>query len=296
MIDADGCRLTVQWHGETIVDVLPRTVAHEGPVYQRPFARPSWQDALQAAGPDDLPRPASGNELRATLLQMVAAPNLASNSWVTDQYDRYVRGNTVLAEPEDAGVVRVDEETGLGVAIATDGPGRFARLDPYAGAQLALAEAYRNVATTGARPLAVSDCLNFGSPEDPGVMWQFAEACRGLADACAGQLVARHGGEEFAVLTRGLSLAAATALLDRARETLSDRRFRDRETGEALGQITLSTGVVAVGPSGTDVSYDGGLSWVSVEKGSLDSVECTRDGACWGSGSDGRVAVLRGLR
>ncbi len=81
-------------------------------------------------------------------------------------------------------MIRVDEATGLGVAVATDCNGRFAALDPYAGAQLALAEAYRNVATGGATPLAISDCLNFGSPEDPGVMWQFAEACRGLKDAC----------------------------------------------------------------------------------------------------------------
>ena len=95
-----------------------------------------------------------------------------------------MQGNTVLAQPEDAGMVRIDEETGLGVALATDGNGRYAKLDPYTGAQLALAEAYRNVAATGAKPLAVSDCLNFGSPEDPAVMWQFAEAIRGLADAC----------------------------------------------------------------------------------------------------------------
>ena len=81
-------------------------------------------------------------------------------------------------------MIRIDEETGLGVALATDGNGRYAKLDPYAGAQLALAEAYRNVAATGAKPLAVSDCLNFGSPEDPAVMWQFAEAIRGLADGC----------------------------------------------------------------------------------------------------------------
>jgi phosphoribosylformylglycinamidine synthase len=180
----DSGRLTVQWHGDTIVDVPPRSVAHDGPVYQRPFARPSWQDALQADDPSSLPRPASGDELRATLLQMVAAPNLASKSWVTDQYDRYVLGNTVLAQPEDAGVIRVDDSTHLGVALATDGNGRFAKLDPYAGAQLALSEAYRNVAVSGARPLAVTDCLNFGSPEDPDVMWQFAEATRGLADAC----------------------------------------------------------------------------------------------------------------
>ena len=95
-----------------------------------------------------------------------------------------MRGNTVLAQPSDSGMIRVDEETDLGVAVSTDCNGRFAKLDPYAGAQLALAEAYRNVATGGATPLAISDCLNFGSPEDPGVMWQFAEACRGLKDAC----------------------------------------------------------------------------------------------------------------
>jgi phosphoribosylformylglycinamidine synthase len=103
---------------------------------------------------------------------------------VTEQYDRYVLGNTVLAMPDDAGVLRLDEETNVGVAMALDGPGRFAALDPYAGAQLALAEACRNVAATGAVPVAVTDCLNFGSPEDPEVMWTFAETCRGLADAC----------------------------------------------------------------------------------------------------------------
>jgi phosphoribosylformylglycinamidine (FGAM) synthase-like enzyme len=90
----------------------------------------------------------------------------------------------VLSQPSDSGMIRIDEETNLGVAVATDCNGRFAKLDPYAGAQLALAESYRNVATGGARPLAISDCLNFGSPEDPDVMWQFAEACRGLKDAC----------------------------------------------------------------------------------------------------------------
>ena len=159
-------------------------MAHDGPTYQRPFARPEAQDALQADRAEALPRPTTGEELRETLLRLAGSPNLCDKSWITDQYDRYVRGNTVLAQPSDSGMVRVDEETGLGVAVATDCNGRFAALDPYAGAQLALAEAYRNVATGGATPLAISDCLNFGSPEDPGVMWQFAEACRGLKDAC----------------------------------------------------------------------------------------------------------------
>ena len=165
------------------MDLDPRPVAHDGPVYSRPIARPSDQDSLVADGPDRLPRPSVG-ELGDLLLRMVASPGLCSRAWVTDQYDRYVQGNTVLAQPEDAGVVRIDETTNLGVAVATDGNGRYSRLDPYAGAQLALAEAYRNVAATGAEPIAVTDCLNFGSPEDPGVMWQFSEAVRGLADGC----------------------------------------------------------------------------------------------------------------
>jgi len=177
-------RLVIDWHGEVVVDVPPRTVAHEGPVYDRPYARPADQDALQADAAEALPRPVGGAELRDTLLRLVGSPNLADKSWVTDQYDRYVRGNTVLAQPDDAGVVRVDEQTGLGVALATDCNGRFCQLDPYAGAQLALAEAYRNVAAVGAQPLAVSDCLNFGSPEDPAVMWQFERAVAGLVDGC----------------------------------------------------------------------------------------------------------------
>ncbi|CAL9509401.1 phosphoribosylformylglycinamidine synthase subunit PurL [Streptomyces albus] len=180
----DGDRLEIFWHGEKIVDVDPKTVAHEGPVYERPYARPEWQDALQADDPAALPRPKDGDELRAAVLALVSSPNQAAKSWITDQYDRYVLGDTVLAQPEDSGMIRIDAETGLGVAVSTDGNGRYAKLDPYEGARLALAESYRNVAATGARPLAVTDCLNFGSPEDPAAMWQFAEACRGLADAC----------------------------------------------------------------------------------------------------------------
>ncbi|KAA2260115.1 phosphoribosylformylglycinamidine synthase subunit PurL [Solihabitans fulvus] len=180
----DGDHLVITWHDEVVVDVPPRTVAHEGPEYHRPIARPADQDALQADVPDSLPRPSTPDELRETILRMIASPNLASRKWVTDQYDRYVRGGTVLAQPSDSGMIRIDEETGRGVALATDCNGRFCKLDPYTGAQLALAEAYRNVAVSGATPLAVSDCLNFGSPEDPAVMWQFEQAIRGIAEGC----------------------------------------------------------------------------------------------------------------
>ncbi|MGE5287774.1 MAG: phosphoribosylformylglycinamidine synthase subunit PurL [Micromonosporaceae bacterium] len=178
-------RLVMTWHGQVVVDIPPGSAADEGPVYDRPAQRPADQDALRANGPAALPRPPDGAALKGTLLRLLASPDLAAKTWVTQQYDRYVRGNTVLAAPDDAGLLRIDEETGLGVALATDGNSRYTRLDPYVGTQLALAEAYRNVAATGARPIAVTNCLNFGSPEEPAVMWQFAEAVRGLGDACA---------------------------------------------------------------------------------------------------------------
>ena len=177
----DTGRLVITWHGETIVDVDPRTVAVDGPVYDRPVAYPAWLDALQADSAARLPR---STDLRADLLRLLGSPNLADKSWVTNQYDRYVMGNTALSFPDDAGMVRVDEESGLGFSVATDANGRYCQLDPYLGAQLALAEAYRNVAATGASPLAVRDCLNFGSPENPEVMWQFSQAVEGLADGC----------------------------------------------------------------------------------------------------------------
>ncbi len=179
-----GDRLIIQWHGEEIVNVDPRTVAIDGPVYDRPVAYPSWLDALQADSASRLPRSTDPDTLRAQFLQLLGSPNLADKSWITDQYDRYVGGNTALSFPDDGGMVRVDEESGLGFAIAADANGRYSQLDPYEGARIALAEACRNVAVTGAVPAAVSDCLNFGSPENPEVMWQFSRAVEGLSDAC----------------------------------------------------------------------------------------------------------------
>ena len=179
-------RLYINWGDEEIVNVPPRSVAHDGPVYERPVEYPTWIDALNAAGVREsgLARATSAGELATQLVQVVSSPNQASKSFITDQYDHYVGGNTALAMPDDSGMVRVSEETGLGVAIATDANGRYCQLDPYNGAKLALAEAYRNVAATGASPMAVTNCLNFGSPENPEVMWQFKQATAGLADGC----------------------------------------------------------------------------------------------------------------
>ncbi|MEQ1737977.1 MAG: AIR synthase-related protein, partial [Rhodoglobus sp.] len=177
----DTGRLIINWHGEEIVNVEPRTVAVDGPVYERPVAYPTWIDALQADTAARLPR---STDLKADFLTLLGSPNLSDKSWLTNQYDRYVMGNTALSFPDDGGMVRVDEESGLGFAVATDANGRYCQLDPYRGAQLALAEAFRNVAATGATPVAVSDCLNFGSPENPEVMWQFSKTVEGLADGC----------------------------------------------------------------------------------------------------------------
>ncbi len=205
----DSGRLTIDHHGQRIVDVDPKTVAHEGPVYHRPYARPAWQDELNrgsistADGVINFKRPATAAELRETALKLLASPNLASKSWVTDQYDRFVQGNTAGAQPDDAGIIRVDESTGLGVALATDANGRYAKLDPRTGAQLALAEAYRNVAMSGATPMAVTDCLNFGTPEHPDSMWQLVEAIEGLADACRSLEVPVTGGNVSLYNTTG---------------------------------------------------------------------------------------------
>ncbi len=239
----DTGRLIITWDGETIVDVDPRSVAHDGPTYDRPQTRPARQDALQAdtfrSSAAGASLPASGDELRSSLLELIASPNLCDKSWITNQYDRYVGGNTAQAMPDDAGVVRVDEATGMGVGLATDANGRYAYLDPYAGAQLALAESYRNVATTGAVPMAVTDCLNFGSPEDPEVMWQFVQAIDGLSDACLELQVPVTGGNVSLYNQTGSTAIHPTPVVgvlgrfdDVSRRTPSG--WREEHDGEAI--------------------------------------------------------------
>ncbi len=253
-------RLEMTWHGQQVVDIPPGSAADDGPVYLRPVARPADQDRLQADDPAGLARPGTGAELRGALLAVLGAPDAADKAWVTDQYDRYVRGGTVLAAPHDAGLVRVDEEAGLGVALATDGNGRYARLDPYAGAQLALAEAYRNVAVTGARPLAVTNCLNFGSPEDPSVMWQFTEAVRGLADACAALSVPVTGGNVSFYNQTGAAAIHPTPVVGVLGVHDDVRRRLATGFGEAGAPIVLL---------GRTAAEFGGSLWAQVAHGHL---------------------------
>ena len=175
-----GGGLRVVLGGETVAEVPARSLADEGPTYDRTIAEPTWIGELQEDDPTFATVTADPREAFLTIL---ASPNVASKRWVTEQYDHIVQGGTVLGPGADAAVVRV-QDTLKGLALSTDGKGRWGLLDPYLGAAHAVAEAARNVATVGARPLAITNCLNFGNPERPEVMWQFAESIRGMADAC----------------------------------------------------------------------------------------------------------------
>ena len=168
------------FNGAEVVRVPITALTKEAPVYQRPAARPSNIDELQQL---DLSAVQEPEDLAATLKLLLGSPNIALKEWVYRQYDHFVRSNTVIAPGADAAVIRV-KGTQKGLALTVDGNSRYCFLDPYVGGVLTVAEAARNLACVGARPLGITDCLNFGSPENPEVMWQFAEVIRGMRDAC----------------------------------------------------------------------------------------------------------------
>jgi phosphoribosylformylglycinamidine synthase subunit PurL len=175
----DTGKIEILTDGERVAEVPARALADEGPVYDRPQSKPGWIEDLNSRPEgDDAPA-----DLRAAFLAVLTSPNIASKRWVWEQYDHMIFLGTVQGPGADAAVIRLPDSD-VAVAISCDGPGRYCYLDPYEGARLAVAEAARNVACTGARPVAVTNCLNFGNPEKPDVMWQFAEAIRGIADAC----------------------------------------------------------------------------------------------------------------
>jgi phosphoribosylformylglycinamidine synthase subunit PurL len=167
----------------------------DGPLYDRPRARPAGQDALQAAdpAPELEARFPAGADLSGELLALLATPTIADKSWVWRQYDHQLFLNSVVGPDADAAVLRL-KGTDRALALTTDGKGRFCRLDPRTGGQLAVLEAARNIACVGARPLALVNCLNFGNPEHPEVMWQFAEVVDGMSDACAALEIPVVGG------------------------------------------------------------------------------------------------------
>ena len=176
----DDGRMRVRFGGETVVDIPVDPVAASAPVYERPAEPP--KDLIERQRLDLAALPVEKDPSEA-LLQLLASPNLCSRRWVYEQYDQLVQGSTAIGPGGDAALVRIPG-TDRALALTTDCNPRFCLLDPCLGAQHAVAEAARNVAVTGARPLALTNCLNFGSPERPESMWEFAESVRGLGDAC----------------------------------------------------------------------------------------------------------------
>jgi phosphoribosylformylglycinamidine synthase II len=177
----DGGLLVVKDHGKMAAQIPAHPLAEEGPVYNRPIAAPAPRQETEK---DWFTFAAAGTDLTESFTKLLGTPTIASKHWITEQYDSMVRTNT-LAGPgaSDAAVVRI-KETKRALALATDGNGRWCQLNPKVGAMHAVAEAARNVATSGARPIAATNCLNFGSPEKPEVMWQFSQAIDGVGEAC----------------------------------------------------------------------------------------------------------------
>jgi phosphoribosylformylglycinamidine synthase len=194
--------------GRIVAEIPAHALAEEGPVYQRPLAVPAPVANQRLVEFD-----AAGADLTENFRRLLAAPAIASKRWIWEQYDYMVRTNTL--EPpgaSDAAVVRV-KGTKRALALATDGNGRWCRLNPFAGAQLAVAEAARNVACSGAKPWAATNCLNFGNPEKPEVMWQFSRAVDGIAAACTALEIPITGGNvSFYNETLGRSIDPAPVL------------------------------------------------------------------------------------
>jgi phosphoribosylformylglycinamidine synthase subunit PurL len=178
-VTADGM-LRARMRGEVVAEVAVRALTDEAPIYDRPRARPDWLDRERAFDPRKLPSP---EDPGSVLLRLLAAPTIASKRSIWRQYDHMVGINTLVLPGSDAAVLRV-KGTPRAVAVATDGNGRYGQLDPFLGGAMAVVEAARNVVCAGGRPLAVTNCLNFASPERPEIMWQFAETVDGIAAAC----------------------------------------------------------------------------------------------------------------
>ena len=175
----EGDRLVFTRGGEIVHDAPAKSIAHEGPVYERPVS--DWVHPNAGDDVDNEPPPGS---LHDAAVAVLGSPNIASSRWVWQQYDSIVGSGTFQGPGSDAAVIRLPGEKTRGIALATDGNGRWCALDPAEGAKLVVAEAARNVAATGAIPVAATNCLNFGSPERPEIMGQFRDVIRGMAEAC----------------------------------------------------------------------------------------------------------------
>ncbi len=175
----EGDRLIFTRGGEVVHDAPAKSIAHEGPVYERPV-----EDWVHPNAGEDVDAEPGPDSLHDAVVAVLGSPNIASSRWVWQQYDSIVGSGTFQGPGSDAAIIRLPDAEKEGIALATDGNGRWCALDPAEGAKLIVAEAARNVAVTGATPVAATNCLNFGSPERPEIMGQFRDVIRGMAEAC----------------------------------------------------------------------------------------------------------------
>ncbi|HSN05378.1 MAG TPA: AIR synthase-related protein, partial [Nitrospira sp.] len=201
-VTGDGI-LRVLDQGKVVAEIPAKSLADEGPRYERPYSPPAYQDMLTNLNYDAMPDVKDAN---AALLALLESPTIASKRWVYEQYDHMVRTNTMVRPGSDAAVVRI-KGTNKAVAMTVDCNSRYCLLHPYEGARLAVAEAARNLACSGAEPIGLTDCLNFGNPERPDIMWQFVLAIEGMKDACEHfKIPIVSGNVSFYNETNGLSI------------------------------------------------------------------------------------------
>ncbi|MGH2724289.1 MAG: phosphoribosylformylglycinamidine synthase subunit PurL [Actinomycetota bacterium] len=282
--------------GRVVAEVPATSLAEEGPEYRRPMSSPSSLDALHEDDPT-FAMPPLGPE--GAFRRVLASPNVASKRWVWERYDSLVQGNTVHGPGGDAAVVRIEGSL-KAVALSTDGNGRYGHLDPFLGGAHAVAEAARNVASVGARPLAITNCLNFGNPERPEVMWAFAETVRGMAEACRALGTPVTGGNVSFYNESGESSVYPTAVVGML-GLLDDYRLRVGsgfgpgavvyllgETFPELGGTEYAEAVlgkVSGRPPGLDLAREAALHRLLVEGARADLLASAHD--C----SDGGLAV-----
>src|SRR5262245_45386127 len=225
-VTADG-QLRVKDRGAIVAEIPNRALTDEAPVYRRPTEKPPYLDEVQQF---DLAGLGDGPDGNAATRMLIGSPTIASKQWAYRQYDHMVQTNTIGLPGLGSGVVRI-KTTGRALAMSVDGNGRYCYLEPRLGAQLAVAEAARNVACSGARPLGATNCLNFGNPERPPIMWQFVQTVVGIGEACRALGVPITGGNvSLYNETDGRAIyptpvIGVVGLLDRADRVL-DRRFK----------------------------------------------------------------------
>ncbi|HKY71674.1 MAG TPA: phosphoribosylformylglycinamidine synthase subunit PurL [Nitrospira sp.] len=236
-VTGDGL-LRVLDQGQVVAQIPAKALADDGPRYERPYSPPTYQDMLTNLNYDSIP---DVKDASAALLSLLSSPTIASKRWVYEQYDHMVRTNTIVRPGSDAAVVRI-KGTDKAVAMTVDCNGRYCLLHPYEGARLAVVEAARNLVCSGAEPIGLTDCLNFGNPERPDIMWQFVLAIEGLKDACAHlKIPIVSGNVSFYNETNGLSIyptpmLGMVGLIEKADKAMTQWFREDGDAIVLLGQ------------------------------------------------------------